>query len=292
MVHVKDPQITKVRQDFKAAMNFNLPEGLGKIREVLVDAHTNPHRQTQKDKKSGLFSGIKNKTEIEGYLVEAEEERTRAIIWTNEAAIPLEFKVIDVDPKTKTFSIQGLTAEGFEDFYQSAQSREVALGKDHFYFNLTLKRAKVFFLTKIEHGKNGELRFSFPQQVFEVQRRRHHRLNFSEDLKNFPSLFVFVPEKKEGLKVIDLGGGGMALEVPKDQVALFPVDSMIKGLKFVLCGREVSATVRVRTLSSIRKTGFQKVGLEFTDVKPRDLQFLEFFIFEKSREYFSRWIKV
>ncbi len=91
--------------------------------------------------------------------------------------------------------------------------------------------------------------------------------------------------------VMDVSSGGLAMRASANEKELFKQGQELKNVVFTVGNREIKANAEVRHATQIEPQGgeaFLKVGLSFKNVKPRDSNYLNQFVYEQSLMYLSK----
>lgn len=162
------------------------------------------------------------------------------------------------------------------------------------YFNLTSKRASLFFKCHFLNSNEIELEFEIPEKVFKIQRRKEPRFTvpFGHTLKvEFAD--PFFSESSIQRKVHDIGIGGLSFCVQPGEDALYPSGLHIYEMKLTLRGKTLVVDAEVRHDSVVNegpRKGEIKIGVVFTKIKPSDSELLAAYVQEEIQLFYSRFL--
>lgn len=162
------------------------------------------------------------------------------------------------------------------------------------YFNLSSKRASLFFKSSFLNSNEIDLEFEVPEKVFKIQRRKEPRFTipFGHTLKvEFAD--PFFSETRIQRKVHDIGTGGLSFCVPPGEEALYPNGLHLYEMKLTLRGKSLTVDAEVRHDSLVNegpRKGEIKIGVVFTKIKPTDSQLLADYVHEEIQLFYSRFL--
>lgn len=150
------------------------------------------------------------------------------------------------------------------------------------FFCVISTRGNIFFRTKYDSFNQEQMRFSRPEEVFKVQRRKHLRMRVHDNVQ----LSYLEPNSNEGVsnRILDISAGGAAILVPLDHGEHYTIGCELKLLSFRMRDTEVTASAVVRYLVELPKTSRIrgiKCGVEFTEISEASIQVIMSYILEK-----------
>ena len=170
----------------------------------------------------------------------------------------------------------------------------VAKGMTECFFSVSLSRANIFFKAPFKGYDDGGLRFDLPEKVFKVQRRKDMRFPIQDGhVLRIQIPDPLIPENMLSKKVHDISASGLAFLVPEEEVPLFQIGTLLKGVTFSIQSRKITVDAEVRHLREMPKnsvkSGF-KVGIQFKNILPPDSHCIASYVFEESRKFFTKFI--
>ena len=109
-------------------------------------------------------------------------------------------------------------------------------------------------------------------------------------IKDCPNISGVLAFARPGTGV-GVSSGGLALRAAPAEKELFKQGQELQNVVFTVGDREIKANASVRHATLIEPQGgepFLKVGLSFTNIKPRDSNFLNQYVYEQSLFYLSK----
>jgi hypothetical protein len=234
------------------------------------------------------FQPVKDAQEAHKLLREAVRSIASTMIWTKEQKHVLATNLRVFDEREKKLYARipsGTDPEWFVGELDKMGSREC-------FFSVSLAKANVFFKAACGGVFDEGLQFSLPERLYKVQRRKQARfmVPFGRVMKVELADPLF-PAGKLSKKIFDISSGGLAFIVDEEEGAAFQVGLLIEGMNFLVRGRRIKAEAEVRHLKTMARdsaTPGVKVGVMFKAIDPGDAQWIDAYVFEESRKYFTK----
>jgi len=165
------------------------------------------------------------------------------------------------------------------------------LGSKDFFFSLSHPKANLFFRAPYLDVDNAGFKFSVPDKLFSVQRRKNIRVPVRSGyvLKlSFPH--PLYPKETATYKVHDFSKTGLGFMIDPSDEPVFPVGLILKNLQFKIKGELLDIDGEVRHCRPIESSSEQvqlKVGIEFTRISEDHSKTLFKYIQEENRNFIS-----
>ena len=234
----------------------------------------------------GGFEVLTDSREIQATLFEGAHDNVNALFWAVGTKKPNLGFILEADYLRNALIVSFRSPEYVEGILRDLERTK----NTHCFVSLALRRARVFFKVRVLGGYLNELAIAIPDRMFEVQRRRNTRLKIGDDEQLIMKLwFEDTPAKAPiHARLVDLSAHGAGLSVAPSKQKFFAPKSSIKKIVLEINQRKIQLTGEVR--NTLKQKDRFRVGIEFHHVHSRDEQFLEFFVFERNRDYFLAWI--
>jgi hypothetical protein len=234
-----------------------------------------------------LFHPVASEQEKMTFLNEGTKTRAMTEIWSKDRKHRMNANLTHMNQASNLLTASVQTADS-KNFIGALK----ALDDVTCLFSVNLHQVQLFFVSSLLGFNNSACQFELPTNVYEVQRRFSLRYSFSSDTKvrvefDNPRLIGDRLSKV----MIDVSSGGLAMRASPTEKELFKQGQELKNIVFKVGDREVKTNADVRHATLIEPQGaeaFLKVGLSFKNVKPRDSNFLNQFVYEQSLMYLSK----
>jgi hypothetical protein len=238
--------------------------------------------------RSREFKPVDDPAEARKLLKEASRNLAPAMIWAKEQkhVVSTQMSVYQEQERVLYASIPSdVDPDGF-------RKQLDALGSHDCFFSVSLARANIFFKAKLLGHDAGGFRFSAPDLVYKVQRRKDARLfvPFGRVIRVEMSDPTF-PDQKLSKKIFDISAGGLSFVVSDSEAPLFPAGVRLKSMFFSIGSRKIIADGEVRHIRPQPPDSANpghKVGVLFTRIGQGDQQWISAFVFEESRKLVSK----
>lgn len=246
------------------------------------------------------FEPVEDPREADKMIWEAAKTLASTFVWTSEGPglsqdaapkIQLSTHVQQAFPDQRVF-IVWIPADLPPQSLVNALAESAA---PHCLFSVSLARANIFFKARYKTFDGAGFHFSYPEQIFKVQRRKDMRTAVPDGYvlrAEFPH--PEHPKKILSKKVLDISASGMAIVGDEGEQDLFAVGAVLQDVTFTLKGRKIivpEAEVRhSKSLSKDARMPGYKIGLLFKQIKAADSQAIAQYVFEESRRYFARFM--
>ena len=293
-VNFRDYQ--KIKKEFGSTRNVE--EVFKDSRYETVEEFSGAHDESPRDagnleKLKEVFTRVDASIEVKDFIEETVGQELKCVMWSSEQRVPLPCRIYKVDERRQLFYVKIVSREERVRFERIFSDRFSLTGYNDYYFSVELKRARIFFNSRAQFFADSNVVLGLPTRIFEVQRRRSFRLDLvGKDWGFEPVAACF--EGGNG-QILNISGGGIALSIAEEFKDRLIPGASLKDLNFNIGGRHIEAQANVVYLQDLgRVQGEQryKIGIKFEKIKVRDVNFIEYLIFEKSREYFSKWMRV
>jgi len=240
-----------------------------------------------KKEQSETFDLVVTKDQINKTIEESHVDRGKVEIWTDKNRNTTIGIVESIDSLGKCFTFKAEKSPDY-DF----------LAKDfpEYYFTaITLKRARYFFKSKCLGGRGVRKILDFPSKAFEIQRRRDFRTGIgSDEVLSAEVCFEAKPEKKFQAIVRDASAGGVGLEIVgiSEEIAkiLVAASIYVQSVEIDFGDRKIKASGEIRHSRTVDSKTQYRFGIQFKKIRARDRLWLEYFVFERNRQYFLTWM--
>ncbi|MBI2605169.1 MAG: PilZ domain-containing protein [Deltaproteobacteria bacterium] len=244
--------------------------------------------KSEKEKKAE-FEPVADSTDIRRMLDEALKTMAPASVWTKnqEQFFTTAIHALDLNTESKSIYVpEGVDPGEFENSLVKNETVEC-------FFNVQLVRSSFFFKADYLGTKNGFFRFRIPEKLFKLQRRGDFRLNVPL-LANLRARVPAVGEEKQyALRLIrTISASGLSFLAPTEEKHLYETGTVIEGLAFDVCGKEIVVDAEVRHAKKVTDplshVSQLHVGVKFKSLHAKDAHVLAAYVFEESRKMYSR----
>jgi c-di-GMP-binding flagellar brake protein YcgR len=223
------------------------------------------------------------------YIVQGELSRLRLIrqcaknfarstIWNEGREAMIRGKMSNFDPSAGTFQIDLNT-----EMPLAKVLKLLSTGGDIF-FNVEFESSRILFRTTLTLFDESReiLQFRVPTEVFRLQKRNFERLN----TRNNPSVIAFhldplPPERMIRRKVLDVGGGGLALGMIVGEERHYWVGQVFEGLELHIGEQIITARTEIVSMRIVEAEGEKQeliMGLAFLGLNPASRKFISEFV--------------
>ena len=236
------------------------------------------------------FEPVESAIEAKAFLTEGIKTLASTIIWTRNQEFNFNTYISGEDDfRGRIFTWIP------KDFDVAKFKSELDKKNDHeCYFSMSLVSANIFFKTQFLSADRDKMIFNKPTQIFKVQRRADYRLPIPEGFHVMVSFFDPAnPDHRTQKKILDISGGGIAVQIAPDELSIYKLGIILKGLEFRVKNRLMKTNAEVRYSKAPQagqKNKHPRIGLKFTDLPLADAQFIRAYVLEESRKHFSRFM--
>jgi c-di-GMP-binding flagellar brake protein YcgR len=226
------------------------------------------------------------------YFDESAKTKADVLVWTKKNNIIAKCHIISLSQSEKMIYISKTNADDplkfCEDLYEAG---------DRCFLNVRMERATLFFTTKFESKSFPQLKFKLPEKLFKVQRRQKPRFKV---LQGYILRLTFKHPSDLTLEikktVFDVSSGGLSFLIDVKDSPDFKIGQVLLNLTFSIRGREFNLSGKIvyckpfYETSRVQRAPQSKIGLQFSDIQEMDAAFIEDYVIEENRKYFSRFL--
>jgi hypothetical protein len=233
------------------------------------------------------FQAIEDKAEADRLFKEALKGTAIATIWTKNNQHVFKSK-LNTYTEVEVFYVKipkSLDPNALKTDLAKSDSSDC-------FFNVALTKAHIFFKSAFIGFDSSGLKFKLPDKLFKVQRRNHMRYSFMEHY--LPKVQFKDPREPVRFltkKMLDISGGGLAIQVNSEEATIFLPGLILNNLTFSLRERVISCDAEVRhvtMLPAFSPLRGKKVGLLFQNLKTYDLDHINNYVLEENRKSFTK----
>lgn len=229
------------------------------------------------------FVPVADLSESLGLLPDGVRSRAPAIVWTHDHVHVIQTQLLAVDPTARTFHVR--IPSGFDP--RQFIERLLKQNRQECFLNLTLSAANLFFGALYLGTDSSGIKFAFPTQVFQVQRRADPRASLrDEEYVNVEFEDPLVEGRTYLRPALDLSASGISILVTLEELGQFVDGMVIQQVRFTLQGKRIASPAEVMHVSP-HGTADGKVGFRFQGLPFPEAQFIANFVNEENRRQFS-----
>ncbi len=250
----------------------------------MSDAPASPDKKPSAD-----FHLVEDPKEAISLLKEATTTISSTMLWTKnqEKVVETHLSLIsEVDRILYTWIPPDLGQKDFVE--QLAKS-----GTKDCYFSVSAPKANLFFKATFLGIDEAGFKYSFPEKVFKVQRRKDFRFQIPVGHVLRAEFDDPLGTEKLRPKILDISAGGISLIVSDAEEVIFSMGMVIKDVVFTVKNRKITVDCEVRHKRAMPESSRQvghKIGLQYVGIKSGDAQHIAGYVNEESRKYLSRFI--
>lgn len=244
---------------------------------------------SEENKKPKEFEPIEDAQERLRYLVEGTKTLAQTLIWTQdqENVIRSHLTVFSqVDRVIYAWLPKDFDFKKFQETLAKDKTNEC-------FFSISLPAANLFFKAKFLGHDTAGLKFTIPDKMFKVQRRKNVRFQIPEGhvlRVEFPD--PLLKEIQHRKRILDISAGGISFLAGEEEAPVYQTGVIIKGARITVRLKQVTFDAEVRhtkPLETFKEKGI-RVGVSFKNILPADSELVASYVFEESRKYFARFL--
>lgn len=269
-------------------VTIQAPELLNAITALLsaIKSPTNKAQGTAvgpTDTKETQFQQVAKPGLVRELFEEAIHSKVHISLFDEKLTVQFQGQVKRYRSEPQSVSLQLVSSHDARDIVMRAAGQPLLV-------NMNLNRCRTFFRSAsylVEDANTLQLNLTDP--IYEIQRRAHMRLRLAKEPE--VTFHLGLPDVAIRGKGLDISAGGMAVALEVDIARHLRAGSKLTQLRLDLGPRDlIVPACHVRHVGQPTTTpdgrSQVRLGLQFAEMKPRDVQFLNMFVYRESLKSF------